>query len=437
MKEFTDLISKAADRIKSEDGMIQIVSHYDADGISSAAIMVSTLIKLNKDFHLTIVNRIKPKLISELKRRKPKLVIFTDMGSSSLDEIKDLNCDIIIADHHYVEGSVSENIIHINSKFFDLNLAGAGVTYLLAREILKDNSLAPLAIVGTIGDSAYPVESKIFETPFVEVEKGLNLFGRFSRPIHRTLELSDIPGLSGSPSKVIQFLADLGISIQKNGKWRTLSDLTDEEKRKLADAIVKESLKHDEFKKEDIVTDILTLKGFPDELKDAREFATILNACGRMQDAATGVAVCLKSMKALKAAKGLMKGYKRLIANYLNWVENNPQNIRKTELASYILAGNFIHENLIGVIVSMLSRDYITPLFGLANTEDEIKISARSRGININKVVTEAAETCGGNGGGHLAAAGATIPAGKEEEFIHACEQILKNLVIKEKFIKI
>lgn len=437
MKEFTNLINKAANRIKSEDGVIQIVSHYDADGISSAAIMVSTLIKLNKDFHLTIVNRIKPELMDELKKRKPKLVIFTDIGSSSLDKIKDLNCDVIITDHHYVEGSVSENMIHINSKFFDLNLAGAGVTYLLAREILKDNSLAALAIVGTIGDAAYPVESKIFETPSVEVEKGLKLFGRFSRPIYRTLELSDIPGLSGNPSKVIQFLADLGISIQKNGKWRTLSDLTNEERRKLADAIVKESLRYDEFKKEDIVTDILTLKDFPDELKDAREFATILNACGRMQDAATGVAVCLKSKKALKIAKGLMKGYKRLIANYLEWTENNPQNIRKTELASYILAGNFIHENLIGVIVSMLSRDYITPLFGLADTEDGIKISARSRGININKVVTEAAKTCGGSGGGHSGAAGATIPVGTEEKFIETCERILENLISKEKFIKV
>lgn len=437
MKEFTDLISKAADRIKSEDKMIQIVSHYDADGISSAAIIISTLIRLNKNFHLTIVNRIKTELINELKKRKPELIIFTDIGSSSLDEIKDLNCDVIIADHHYVEGSVSEKMIHINSRFFDLNLAGAGVTYLLAREILKDNSLAPLAIVGTIGDAAYPVESKIFETSSVEVEKGLKLFGRFSRPIHRTLELSDIPGLSGNPSKVIQFLADLGISIQKNGKWRTLSDLTDEERRKLADAIVKESLRYNEFKKEDIVTDILTLKDFPDELKDAREFATILNACGRMQDAATGVAVCLKSKKALKIAKGLMKGYKRLIANYLRWIENNPQNIRKTELASYIIAGNFIHENLIGVIVSMLSRDYMTPLFGLANAEDGIKISARSKGININKVVTEAAKTCGGNGGGHLAAAGATIPVGTEEKFIEACERILESLILKEKFIKV
>lgn len=437
MKEFTDLVSKAADKIKSENKMIQIVSHYDADGISSAAIIVSTLIKLNKDFHLTIVNRIKADLISELKERKPELVIFTDIGSSSLDKIKDLNCDVIIADHHYVEGSASENIIHLNSRFFDLNLTGAGVTYLLAREILNDNSLAPLAIVGTIGDSAYPVESKIFETPSVEVEKGLKLFGRFSRPIHRTLELSDIPGLSGNPSKVIQFLAELGISIQENGKWRTLSDLTDEEKKRLTDAIVKESLKNNEFKKDNIITDILTLKDFPDELKDAREFATILNACGRMQDAATGIALCLGSKRALKAARGLMKGYKRLIANSLGWVEKNPQNIRKTELAAYILAKSAIHENLIGVIVSILSREFITPLFGLVDADDGIKISARSNGININNVVSEAAKTCDGSGGGHSGAAGATLPAGKEEEFIQACEQILKNLMVKEKFIKI
>ena len=64
------------------------------------------------------------------------------------------------------------------------------------------------------------------------------------------------------------------------------------------------------------------------------------------------------------------------------------------------------------------------PLFGLVNSEEGIKISARisdalaSSGINLKEILSKTASQLGGQGGGHKAASGATILAGKEEEFI-------------------
>ena len=100
MQEFVNLLKKASDKIKANESIIQLVSHYDCDGITSAAIMISTLLRLNKVFQLTIVKRIKKDVISDVKERKPELVIFTDIGSSYIDEIKDLDCNVIICDHH-------------------------------------------------------------------------------------------------------------------------------------------------------------------------------------------------------------------------------------------------------------------------------------------------------------------------------------------------
>jgi len=431
MKEFTDLINKAVEKIKSVDSIIQIVSHLDADGVASAAIMASALIQLEKKFQITFIKRIKSEIIEDLKKRKLDLIIFTDIGSGYLDLVNKLDCNVIITDHHEVEGSVTENIIHINPEIFDVHLSGAGTTYLVARELLQSNDLAPLAIVGTIGDAAYSLNSKIFETSLIETQTGLNLFGRFSRPLYKALEFSDIPDISGNPSKAIQFLSEIGIKLQKDGEWRTLSDLTEDESKKLTDAIVKEYLKNEKFKKEEIFSHVLTLKNFPDELKDAKEFATILNASANMNEPSLGIAICLGNKKALDSVKGLMRGYKKLIANYMEWIKNNSQSLKQTEFATYLLAGDSINENLIGTIVSMLFRPSEKTLIGLAKSDDGIKVSARSKDVNIREIIAEAAKICGGRGGGHMGAAGANIPIGTEEKFIEACENLLKQRLIK------
>jgi len=429
MQELTELLDKASEKIKSANSMIQIISHLDADGVCSASLIASMLMELDKNFQITIVKGIKSEVIETVKKREPKLVIFTDIGSGYLDMLKELKCDIIVIDHHEIEGSV-DNIIHINPLNYELELSGSGTTYLLVKEVLQHNSLAPLAIVGTIGDANYSVSSKVFEAPSIEIESGLNLFGRFSRPLYRALELSGTPGLEDQ-SKSLQFLYEIGIVPQKDGEWITLSDLTVEEKMRLADAIVKENLKNEKFNKEDVFGNVLTLKNFPDELKDAKEFATILNATANMNEPATGIALCLGSKKALEYARGIVRGYRRLIGNYLNWIENNPECLRQKEFATYLIAGGSINENMIGTVVSMLFKPSERTLFGLANSEDGLKVSARSKDVDIREVLIEAAKSCGGGGGGHKHAAGATIPSGCEEKFIEICENLLREKLIK------
>jgi len=431
MKQIIDLINKAIEKINSTQGLIQIVSDLDCDGIAAASIISSVLIQSNKNFQVTFVNRISDELIKELGEKKPELVIFTDMGSGYLDMLNKLNLDTIVLDHHQIEGSPSKNIIHINPEEVDLKLSGSGITYLLAKEMLKNNSLAPLAIVGTVGDVSYSTDSKLFETPMIEAEIGLNLFGRFSRPLHKSLEFSGIPELDGE-SKTIQFLSEIGIKTQKNGEWRTFNDLDNEEKRNLTDAIVKESLNHESFDKKLIFGSILTLKSFPDELKDAKEFATILNACANMNEPAIGLALCLGNEKMLGTARNLLKAYRKIIGNYMRWIENNPESIKQTDCANYILGKDAINENFIGTIVSMLFRPVEKTIIGFGNSKDGIKISARSKNINIRGVIVEAARTCGGRGGGHESAAGAIIPLDSQEKFIEICENILKKSIAIE-----
>ncbi|MBN2203289.1 MAG: DHH family phosphoesterase [Candidatus Aenigmarchaeota archaeon] len=425
MKELANLLNIAIEKIKNTNTVIQVVSHLDADGVSAAAIISSVLYQLKKDFQVTFVKMIKPEIADTINEREPKLTIFTDVGSGYIDVLKKIKSDIIILDHHEVEGTPSDNMIHINPLDFDLELSGAGITYLLAKEALKNNTLAPIAVVGTIGDVSYSADLKIFENPFIEIERGLNLFGRYTRPLYKSLEYSGIPGINSS-SKALQFMSEIGIETQKNGDWVTLSDLDNDEKKRLTDAIIREGLKSKSFKADSLFSNNLTLKSFQEELRDPKEFATILNACANMNEPATGLALCLGSEKALKEARGVLRGYRRLIGNYMRWVESNPDSIKKTEKADYLIADDNINENLIGTIVSMLFKPKEKTLFGFANAEDGIKISVRSKSFDVQKVVTEAAKICNGRGGGHEFAAGATIPLEEKDKFIEKCESMIK-----------
>ncbi len=423
---FLELSKKAIEKIKSVDTVIQLVTHNDADGISAAAILIYTLLHLNKNFQLTIVKKISTNLIDEINKRNPELVMFTDIGSSYPEEINKLECDIIILDHHDVKEDYGENVIHINPEIFGIHgVSGSGITYIFTQEILKSNILAPIALVGTIGDSEEGSYFIFDEIGSIERKRGLNLFGRFSRPLHMALQYSSaIPHITDE-AKAIQFLAEVGIDIKDGEDWRTLGDLDDDEYKKLCDSLIKEQLKHGQ-NINDLFGDVWTLKSFPHEIQDAKEFATLLNACGRTDAGAIGVAICLGSKRALENSKQVIRDYRKLIRNSLRWVENNPDKVRQTNHATYILAGDAINENLIGVIVSMCFNDVGgKPIFGLSNAEDEIKVSVRAGDMNINKIISEAAESVGGTAGGHYKAAGARIPLGSEEKFIEKCDELI------------
>jgi len=66
----------------------------------------------------------------------------------------------------------------------------------------------------------------------------------------------------------------------------------------------------------------------------------------------------------------------------------------------------------------------------------EIKISARGtqrlieNGLNLSKALKKVAGAVNGVGGGHSIAAGATIPKGKEEEFLTLLEEEIKDQLV-------
>lgn len=424
MQRLIELAKKAAEEIRKAE-KIEVVSHFDCDGIASAAIMKRALERAGKTFNMNIAKQITPELIEKIKEKNPELVIFTDLGSGYLEELEKLDCKIIIADHHLIKkDGKKKNIIHINPEFFGIKtLSGACVTYVLARELSQENKdMAVIAIVGAIGDmleyeyGLNPEIVKEAEEFGMKKEKGLKLFGR-TRPLHKTLEYSDIPSLS-SESAAVQFLSNIGIKMKNGSEWRTLNDLTKEEMQILSDRLILETIKNGKMADE-IFNDLYLHNG-----TDLREFATLLNACGRMERYDVGIGICLGNEESKKESVSVISNYRKQIASALSWVGKNRDKIVRKNSISFILAGKNINENIIGTITSILIKSEINGkiLVGLAEGADGIKVSARTTdGTDLNNIISKAAAEAGGFGGGHVRAAGGTIPFGSEEKFIEAC----------------
>ncbi len=438
------LATKAADAIKSEKGYIRVVTHFDADGICAGAIMQETLGTLKKDFEIDFVKQLERDVAIDLAKKDADLWIFTDLGSGQLSTIKELFPDknIIVADHHQPADFSWDSLIHVNPHLAGIDgkdeISGAGVAYLVCRMLTsKAWKLVDLAVIGAAGDvqkvngnfkgvnSMFLNDAQLAGK--IKVDKGLRLFGRYTRPLIKAVEYSTdpfIPNISGNQSGALQFLNNYGIPIKdKNGSWLRLSDLSKDEEKKLASALLIEAT-HAGVKPGDLIGNVYKLSSN----YEIREFTTILNACGRIEKPIEGMKLCLGH---IDSADAIMGTYRKKIATYLEWIKANKDTFQKTGNAVYVIAGDSISDNMIGTAVSIAMRSILKAnvALGFANSTNGVKVSGRilinSNGANLGRAVLQASKEVGGEGGGHTNAAGAKIPLGSESKFIEIIDPLL------------
>lgn len=464
--EAAELISK---RVR-EGGFIHVASHLDADGLAAAGIIGKALLRLEASFRIRIQHWIDEEIMKELASEKPDLIIFTDLGSGYLDILAERlkNQRLLILDHHQPIGEASSTCLHVNPHLYEIDgskdLSGAGVTYFVAKALDETNiDLACVALVGALGDlqdkyaqrSLGGANQKIVEDAvnagYLKVEKDLIFFGRETRQIHKALAYTTnpfIPGISGEEDKSLAFLVSLGIAPKKGEKWRALRDLTEEEKKKLCSALADYLLsKGLSSSTSDLIGHVYTLiREEPwTPTRDAREFAVLLNATGRMDKPGLGVSICMGDRtSALEEANKVLEEYRRTITKYLNWLTQDPKHIEELSNIYVVHGENYIDEKVIGTISSILSTTLPKlekPIIAYATVprEDTVKLSARTvdvmtrKGLNLGEILRVAAEKCLGQGGGHDIAAGAQVPLENLETFIKLVNKLVKEELEKKR----
>ncbi len=456
--KFEEKIKESAGKLLSmKKSRVRLVSHLDADGISSAAIIIKTLNRLGFFYSLTILPQLKYEDVKKFSKENESIFIFTDLGSGELCAFKELmpNKTIFILDHHQPqECELTDNIIHINPHNFGFNgsseICGAGVTYLFAKAVDENNkdlsSIAILGIIGDVQDPKYGLNKIILndavESGNIKVIRGLRVFGAQTKPLYKALVQSSdftIPGVTGNESGAIQFLKQIGVEPKDGSKWRRIIDLNDDELKRLVEGII--MMRLGEESPEDILGDVYLFtkekEGSP--LKDAKEFATVLNACGRMGKASYGIGACLGDRRFKKLAVSVLDDYRKEIVNGLKFFEKNRNSEYVVEEPGILIlnARDKVKPTVIGTVCSIISRNNSlsnnTFLLGLSRMNDKYtKISMRYKGdneVNLKDILMEILGDNEGEVGGHHFAAGAYIPIEFENEFIDRAKKVVNKVI--------
>jgi single-stranded-DNA-specific exonuclease len=419
---------------KSKDKEIKIISHFDTDGITSASIIIKALKKLDKLFSLQIIKRIETGFIENLP--KDKIILFLDLGSGNLNELKNFE-NVFVIDHHEISEEIPESINLINSELYNQKISASGLTYLFCKEFDSQNSeFAKLAILGMIGDCLESEISKlnhgILNDAEIKKKRGLLIYPS-TRPINRVLEFSSnpfIPGVTGNPEGVSELLREIELKPTKNG-YPSLIELNEEEMSKLITAIM---LRNPKANNKQIIGDIFLIKLF-NKLEDARELSAKINACSRLGEPEIAIQFCMEISRVKKTAESIHIKYKQELISGLKIASEN-----QTSKKQFILinAQNKIKDTIIGTITSILSNSLIyekgTIIVGMANYKDKIKISGRNvgnSGRNIREILSKAVTDLDAEVGGHEFAAGCMIFQKDQEKFISNLNKQLEIEVIK------
>jgi len=417
----------------SKNKEIFLISHFDTDGITSAAIMIQTLKKLDKGFSVKIVKSLEEQLIYNLP--KNKLILFLDLASGSLDYIKKAGLkDVFIIDHHEITQKIPKDVTILNPILISKEkISNAGLVYLFCKEIDPENKrLAKLAVLGMIGDIMEEHIEKLggIEEGDIKKKKGILIYPS-TRPINRALEYCSqpyIPGVTGNFKGVLELLREVGIE-PSNGQYKSFIELNDEETKKLVTAIM---LRNPKAKNKDLIGNIFLLKFF-NKLEDARELSAMINACSRLGESGTALQFCMEVSGARKEAENIHIKYKQHLFSGLKFVSK----MEKIQGKGFIIinARDNIKDTIIGTIASILSKSPLyeedTIITTMAYYEDKIKVSVRNsgkNGRNVREILDLVIKEIGGETGGHEFAAGCMITRDKEKRFI---DLLKKNLEIE------
>lgn len=151
-------INPLIDFLKDVPKSVVIVHDDDCDGICSAAIFITLLKRLGskkvKNFSLEPNFSLTLKVVKEILREKPFVVIFLDVPSVEKDLLKFLKkIKVIVLDHHPPQ-KYPKRVIYSNPRLFDYSayLPTSCLSYYVWKKFFDGNKILWISAIGTLAD---------------------------------------------------------------------------------------------------------------------------------------------------------------------------------------------------------------------------------------------------------------------------------------------
>ncbi len=470
-------LKTAAKHLMTSDDVIYILSHIDADGITCASILAQLLYLIGKPFVLKFVNRLNMEFLKKFDSEiEPREVMFCDLGSGQLDLISNYLSKarrVFILDHHVPIHNYSKihdeapfKVIHVNPRFYGYNggseISSSSLSYLLSRVFagkIKDViNFTKYAVIGALGDNQDVGEKRSLiglnslivneakQNEIIEEKIDLLILGRKSKPLYQALAETYnpiLPGITGSLEGALKFINNIGLGAGRlDMDSITLDDLNEKQKAILLEKLIERvslsfggKISVEEIKNMLIGYVYLLKNEDKPMLADAREFSTLLNACGKLGQPQVGVALIISEKdKFYDQSISLYKRYKYSISE---GIKKSRESLKDHGRIKVIDGESWLDENLTSTVASIMSQNLLNGDILVVFSQkinNHVKISLRKlRGSGINNLrellIRVLDELKCGEGGGHEDAAGAYIPVEKKDEFIKLLKKIMPMVV--------
>ena len=178
--------------------------------------------------------------------------------------------------------------------------------------------------------------------------------------------------------------------------------------------------------------------------RDVKEFATLLNACGRMDKASLGIGTCLGDEKMKRKAIASLSEYKKEIVHSLRWFEENKESELVFNGGGFVIinAQDMVMPTIIGTLASILSKSngfkagtFIMSMAQLydGNTKVSLRLAGRNKDTDLKVIVESIIKGIeDSEAGGHKNAAGAIVPTEKENEMVKRAKEVLGKISMEE-----
>ena len=458
----TDALKHFCEKVRStvEGGNeVAIITHLDADGITSGSIMAMALRRMGARFSLRTVSDLNSSVVEKMKADGRDFYVITDLGGGWASHLrKALGDKWVIIDHHEI---TEEEILTddggqiLNPWKFGIDggreVSAGGMAYMVASALdFKNRDLSAIAVVSAVADrqdqgdkkSFFGLNAEILKTAqslgLVSVDLDIILTGRETRPVHEALAYTlfhYIDGLTWNTEACYLLLKNAGIKLKDDSsRWRALAEFSQEEKSTIVEAVAKFVDSSDKRVSDILLNDLigyvytLSREDKRSQLRDAREFSTMLNACGRIGKAGVGIAMCMGDRNmALSAGEEIMDMYKMTLRNNISTIFSEKWRLADDGKTTFVNGDGILEEGMLGAVSTLLSgspslRGRLLFVRTLAK-EGTYKFSSRKcldckSQANLGVIMRQCSNALNGAGGGHAAAAGCSIPSYALDDFI-------------------
>ncbi len=415
----------------------RVFSHNDADGIGAASVLTSMLVRAGKGSQTTNLKSFDLPSIQASLVKGVDLLIVADMGSSNLTALESLGTKVIVLDHHRPEKD-SENVIHLNPSVFKVDGAryacASTLSMLLAVTVDESNwNLLPMAFAGMVGDRQHlqgliGVNAHLYNEGsgrnLVQEKKGSLLPpGPVGDGLMRTTH-PFIRGVSGDPQGIARLLQEANVRAEST--W----DGLDEGGRRRLSSLISLRLLEQGCSLGSLEDELAPDYFFPQDNSRAYQLTRLINACGRVEETSLGLAMLLGVKEARERAETLVREYDEMLLNAAKRTAERGIS-KEVAIQHFESPHREVSSELCGLVMQWVG-DQDKATICLTRMDKEFKVSSRGTrklvdmdGLDLSVAMRDAAASVGGVGGGHNIASGATIPLGKDIDFLQALDAII------------